>query len=214
MARMHSFATSALPSAIMSSTSAVTSAITSAMSAVTSATSAIASALPALPSAAPTALLSTVLTALPLLLLILAASAQPDGYPVVDYPDCPITGLRPENVEAAYIEASSNGAAVWQRRCVWGDHETCCGLCGGEELALRYIRSNVSLAIGALGANASAAARNLIDLSNPPSVSVVWLCSARWLRLCEGEELSLRYIQQRLSCDRGLGRQLFHCCCS
>ncbi|CAI5929463.1 unnamed protein product [Closterium sp. NIES-65] len=174
MARMHSFSTSALPSAIVSATSSVTSAITSATSAVTSATSAIASAVPTLPSAAPTALLSAILTALPALLLIRAASGQPDGYPIIEYPNCPITGQRPENIETAYIEASgvgpaSIGAAVWQRRCTTEDNMTCCGLCGGEELALRYIRSNVSLAISALGANATAAARKLIDLSNPPS---------------------------------------------
>ncbi|CAI5975771.1 unnamed protein product [Closterium sp. NIES-64] len=183
MARMHSFSTSALPSAIVSATSSVTSAITSATSAVTSATSAIASAVPTLPSAAPTALLSAILTALPALLLIRAASGQPDGYPIIEYPNCPITGQRPENIETAYIEASgvgpaSIGAAVWQRRCTTEDNMTCCGLCGGEELALRYIRSNVSLAISALGANATAAARKLIDLSNPPSLGlwVSWGC--------------------------------------
>ncbi|CAI5526050.1 unnamed protein product, partial [Closterium sp. Naga37s-1] len=118
---------------------------------------------------------SPILTALSFLLLLVAASAQPDVYyQVVDYPHCPITGERPEDINGAYIEAArigaaSNGAAVWQRRCAMEDNMTCCGLCGGEELALRYIRSNVSLAIEALGSNATAAAAKLIDLSNPPS---------------------------------------------
>ncbi|CAI7751337.1 unnamed protein product [Closterium sp. NIES-54] len=168
MARKHRFATRAFPPSVMST-------------------------LPIHP--------SPILTALSFLLLLVAASAQPDVYyRVVDYPHCPITGERPEDINAAYIEAArigaaSNGAAVWQRRCAMEDNMTCCGLCGGEELALRYIRSNVSLAIEALGSNATAAAAKLIDLSNPPSVSL----RVSWAEELRAATLPLRYIRSNVS---------------
>ncbi|CAI5493506.1 unnamed protein product [Closterium sp. Naga37s-1] len=176
MTRKHRFATSALPPSVMST----------------------------LPSTRP----SPILTALSFLLLLVAASAQPDVYyRVADYPHCPITGERPEDINAAYIEAArigaaSNGAAVWQRRCAMEDNMTCCGLCGGEELALRYVRSNVSLAIETLGANATAAAAKLVDLSNPPSVSprVSWSEELRAVR-GRGARAEILPIQQALGAN-------------
>ncbi|GJP45223.1 hypothetical protein CLOM_g4641 [Closterium sp. NIES-68] len=109
------------------------------------------------------AILSPLLCLLLLLLPSVAASPLPLGYRVEEYPDCPLTGRQPEYIAAFPAVEPGPGSP---RRCFSEDDDrTCCGPCGGWELGLRYVQSNVSLVFDAFGGPAAAG----IDPANPPT---------------------------------------------